>query len=118
MDDDVPDDTPFRLVALPAHTANIFDWMSYRDDGMQGRLTNVSEEAVRAQYYYTQDVPEQLVPFTTWEKLPWGMADDTKALLKRTMAAEDKQAELERSHILKDRIAVSKPLRLKTPSRG
>ena len=81
-----------RLVTIPAHTANIFDWETYREDGMTGRLRkNMTEEDVHREYYSTQEVPEQVFTFTGWDKVPFGTADDTKALLKRIMAEEDRK---------------------------
>lgn len=100
-----------RMVTIPAHTARVFDAMSYREDGMAGRLTNVSEAYVQSQYYFDTNIPEQTIAFTDWNKLPWNMADDTKALLKRVMAEEDRKAQ----ELLKDRIVLSKVLRLKSP---
>ncbi len=76
-------DPNVRLVFLPAHTAHVFDALSYRDDGMQGRLSGVSEDYINLHYYSDVQVPAQTVAFTVWQDLPYGMADDTRALLKK-----------------------------------
>jgi hypothetical protein len=107
-----PKDDP-RIVTIPAHTAHGFDWMSYRDDGMQGNLKGLSEADIQRQYFYDRQVPEQTIAFTSWDDLPYGMEQDTKALLRRTMAQQDRQAIEENRHLVDGRIPLIRPLRFR-----
>lgn len=101
-----------RIITIPAHTARIFDTMRYCEDSAAGRLQKVSDAYIQRQYYHDANVPEQSIAFTDWKKLPADMAGDTKTLLKRVMAEEDRKAE----KLPKGRIVLSKVLRLKRPA--
>jgi hypothetical protein len=102
-----------RMVTIPAHTAHVFDWMSYRDDGMQGLHKGRSQADLDREYKYDRDIPEQTIAYISDDKLPFGMEHDTRLLLKKIMAAEDRAEEERVAHILKDKIVLSPVIRFK-----
>ena len=102
----------FRLITIPAHTVRGFDGMSMYEDGMQGKLSHVSDAYIEGQYGYDINVPEQEYKFTSWEDVPYDMKKETKAQLRQAVEADDKRITDAQEAFMRDRIVVLKPLSL------
>ena len=99
-----------RVVALPAHTVVDIDYWSVQDDARAGKLKDYTTEDIRREYGTERVVPAQAFAFTSLDKLPDDIPDETKALIRKAAEEDDRRT----PEALKGRVVLSKPLRFKS----
>jgi hypothetical protein len=78
-----------RMVFVPSHTVRYVDAGRCYEDGISGKIGNISNAEYEARYTYNLGVAGQTIAFSGWENIPKTMPKETRELLSKVMDDED-----------------------------